>query len=106
MSGASRVGSLAGTNRVTLTAGYAAGPVSGASAAGGLVGVTELPAGPGDGRLRTASCCGWFRRVENSGTPADLLADTSTGIVFNYLARPDLHVVAGARGRGGLAVTC
>ena len=29
-----------------------------------------------------------------SGTPADLMADTSTGIVFNYLDRPDLHVPA------------
>ena len=27
-----------------------------------------------------------------SGTPADLMADTSTAIVFNYLDRPDLHV--------------
>ena len=27
-----------------------------------------------------------------SGTPSDLMADTSTGIVFNYLDRPDLHV--------------
>ena len=29
-----------------------------------------------------------------SGTPADLMADTSTAIVFNYLDRPDLHVPA------------
>ena len=29
-----------------------------------------------------------------SGTPADLMADTSTAIVFNYLDRPDLHVAA------------
>ena len=29
-----------------------------------------------------------------SGTPAELMADTSTGIVFNYLDRPDLHVAA------------
>ena len=29
-----------------------------------------------------------------SGTPADLMADTSTGIVFNYLDHPDLHVPA------------
>ncbi len=55
-----------------------------------------------------------------SRTPADLMADTLTAIVFNYLDRPDLHVpadvvsnnrfdedglvgiicVAGARGRG------
>ena len=29
-----------------------------------------------------------------SGTPAELMADTSTAIVFNYLDRPDLHVPA------------
>ena len=29
-----------------------------------------------------------------SGTPSDLMADTSTAIVFNYLDRPDLHVAA------------
>ena len=29
-----------------------------------------------------------------SGTPADLMADTSTAIVLNYLDRPDLHVPA------------
>lgn len=31
-----------------------------------------------------------------SGTPAELRADTSTAIVFNYLDRPDLHVEAEA----------
>ena len=29
-----------------------------------------------------------------SGTPAELMADTSTAIVFNYLDRPDLHAEA------------
>ena len=29
-----------------------------------------------------------------SGAPAELMADTSTGIVINYLDRPDLHVAA------------
>ncbi|MCY3846486.1 MAG: hypothetical protein OXH69_23425, partial [Acidobacteria bacterium] len=29
-----------------------------------------------------------------SGTPAEMMADTSTAIVFNYLDRPDLHVPA------------
>ena len=29
-----------------------------------------------------------------SGTRADLMADTSTAIVFNYLDRPDLHIPA------------
>ena len=41
-----------------------------------------------DGTLMTLSH--WPR----SGTPADLMADTSTAIVFNYLDRPDLHVPA------------
>ena len=43
---------------------------------------------PNDRTLITLSH--WRR----SGTPADLMADTSTAIVFNYLDRPDLHVPA------------
>ncbi len=43
---------------------------------------------PNDGTLMTLSH--WPR----SGTPAELMADTSTAIVFNYLDRPDLHVPA------------
>ena len=43
---------------------------------------------PNDRTLMTLSH--WRR----SGTPPDLMADTSTAIVFNYLDRPDLHVAA------------
>ena len=35
-------------------------------------------------------------RWRRSGTPAALMADASTGIVFSYLDRPDLHVPAEA----------
>ena len=53
--------------------------------------VRAVPAA--DGRLGEylAITLSHWRR---SGTPADLMADTSTAIVFNYLDRPDLHVPA------------
>ena len=45
----------------------------------------------GTANERTLITLSHWRR---SGTPADLMADTSTAIVFNYLDRPDLHVPA------------
>ena len=45
----------------------------------------------GMANYRTLITLSHWRR---SGTPADLMADTSTAIVFNYLDRPDLHVPA------------
>ena len=52
---------------------------------------TPPPLVDGTANDRTLITLSHWRR---SGTPADLMADTSTAIVFNYLDRPDLHVPA------------
>ena len=45
----------------------------------------------GTANERTLITLSHWRR---SGTPAELMADTSTAIVFNYLERPELHAAA------------